>query len=306
MSLTHPVQISILQEETVLRMDQLLARRFHDFSRTYFQNLISKGFVLLNGQPIKKRYKPHLNDTIEIKFAPFEQSTKLQPEAIPLEIIYEDEFLLAVNKPVGMVVHPAPGNWSKTFVNALLAHCQTLAETDECLRPGIVHRLDKDTSGIILAAKTNLAHMRLVQLFSERKMHKEYLAICLGHVKNGIIDTPIGRHPMHRKKMTVLEEKGKSAVTEISNLIYNGRLSKVKLLPKTGRTHQIRVHMQYNHTPILGDFVYGNSSMNQKFGAKRQYLHAEILAFNHPITGQYLELRAHVPNDMEEVFLCAF
>lgn len=297
--------ISIQEDEEILRLDLLLSKRFKDFSRTYFQDLIAEDKVLLNGKPIKKRIRPKMGDHIEILFKnrPIMEVT---PQQIPLDIVYEDPYLIAVNKPAGMVAHPAPGNWTDTFANALLAHCKTLSETDDKLRPGIVHRLDKDTSGLIIAAKTTETHLKLVDLFASRKIHKEYLALCIGHVKKSIINVPIGRHPIDRKKMAITYDRGKEAITEVYPLTSNGKFTKVRLYPKTGRTHQIRVHMQFNQTPLLGDNTYGNVSINKKYQINRHLLHAEKLHLYHPITHKLLELTAPVPPDIEEAFLCAF
>jgi 23S rRNA pseudouridine1911/1915/1917 synthase len=253
---------------------------------------------LVNGQPVKKRTKLQTGDEIEIEFA-LTPEINLLPEAIPLEILYEDDHLLAVNKPAGMVVHPAVGNWSGTFVNALLYHCKSLPVPQGTVRPGIVHRLDKETSGVLVAAKTAIAQQRLIELFAARKIHKEYLAICIGNPGKGEINAPIGRHPADRQKMAVLEANGKEAVTHYETIAWNETLSIVRLVITTGRTHQIRVHMRYKGTPVLGDPIYGVSSMNEKMKAERQLLHAGLLRFNHPITGTVLELTAKLPNDMQ-------
>jgi 23S rRNA pseudouridine1911/1915/1917 synthase len=229
-------------EETNLRLDKLLALRFPEQSRTYFQSLIDKGLVLLNGLPAKKRIKPQSGDEIEVEFT-LSPELSLTPEAIPLDILYEDEWLLIINKPAGLVVHPAPGHWSGTFVNGLLYHCQQLGSI-ESQRPGIVHRLDKDTSGALIAAKSETVQQRLVTLFSSRQVHKEYLAICVGNPGTATIEAPIGRHPTERKQMTVLREGGRHAVTQCTTLSTDGKLSVVQVNLLTGRTHQIRVHMK--------------------------------------------------------------
>jgi len=222
----------------------------------------------------------------------------LAPESIPLTILYEDEDVIVINKPAGMVVHPAPGNWSGTFVNALLGHCETLEVSEGSLRPGIVHRLDKETSGVLLAAKTLLAQQRLIELFAGRQVYKEYLAICCGNPGKGKIDLPIGRHPIHRQKMAILKEKGKPALTHYETLSFDGALSSVKIILATGRTHQIRVHMLHLDTPILGDSTYGQPSINKKYKAERQLLHAYRLRLPHPLTGKEMEFEAPVPADL--------
>lgn len=291
--------IIITEEEAGERLDKILAQRFERQSRTYFQYLIEENLVLLNGLPVKKRIKPEAGDEVEIEFV-LTPEINLSPENIPLEILYEDDFILVVNKPVGMVVHPAPGNWSGTFVNALLHHCQTLKNVGNPLRPGIVHRLDKDTSGILVAAKTTEAQQKLIELFSSRKVKKEYLAICTGNPGNQKIEAPIGRHPVHRKKMVVIET-GKPALSICKTLSCDGKLSVVQIELVTGRTHQIRVHLKHVGTAVLGDELYGSPQVNEKYGAKRQMLHAERIVFNHPITGKQLDLRAPIPDDMQTI-----
>lgn len=278
-------------EEEGERLDKLLALRFPNYSRTYFQNLIDTGSVLVNGEIVKKRTLLEEGDEIEVFFQATPEAS-LTPEAIPLEILYEDAHILAVNKPPGMVVHPAPGHWSGTFVNALLAHCQELAPGADPLRPGIVHRLDKETSGVLLAAKTLAAHQKLIEMFTERKMDKLYLAICHGRPPNMVVDMPIGRHPVHRKEMAILPD-GRQAITEIQTAAFNERVSLVLAKPKTGRTHQIRVHLKHLNAPVLGDPIYGTREHHD-----RQLLHAYRLNFAHPITGDPMRIIAPIPADM--------
>jgi 23S rRNA pseudouridine1911/1915/1917 synthase len=286
----------VTEAESNLRLDKFLADRFPNYSRTYFQSLIDKQLVLVNGELIKKGSKLALGDEIEVEFA-ITKEIPLTAEPIPLDILYEDPYLLAINKPAGMVVHPAVGNWSGTFVNALLYHCQHL-ERGDTLRPGIVHRLDKETSGLLLAAKDEMTQRKLVEAFALRRVHKEYLAICLGNPGNRTITGNIGRHPIKRKEMAIVEKGGKEAKTECQTLAHNAQLSFVRLLPYTGRTHQLRVHLQSIQTPILGDSLYGSTAANKKFGAKRQLLHAHLLRFPHPITHKEIELQAPLPQDI--------
>ncbi len=236
-------------------------------------------------------------DEVEIHFAALPQSDLL-PENIPLDILYEDQDILVINKPVGMVVHPAPGHWTGTFVNALLHHCKSWQGT-ETLRPGIVHRLDKETSGVLVAAKTPLAHQRLIEAFSQRKVKKEYLVICVGNPGTKEIDAPIGRHPVHRKMMTVVEEGGRVAISRCQTIATDGKLSIVRIQPETGRTHQIRVHLKHVGTPVLGDSTYGNPQVNKSYGAIRQLLHAESLSFQHPIEGRLMTFQAPIPGDIQ-------
>lgn len=284
----------ISAEEEGVRIDKFLATRFPNHSRTYFQHLIDIGCVLLNGEPIKKRAIPEEGDEIEVCFQATPEAS-IEPESIPLEILYEDEHILAINKPAGLVVHPAPGHWSGTFVNALLAHCHNIAPGSDPMRPGIVHRLDKDTTGVLIAAKTLLAHQKLIELFSSRQMEKLYLAICWGKPSNSLINAPIGRHPVHRKEMAALPD-GREALTEIKTAAYNEKMSLVLAKPYTGRTHQIRVHLKHIGCPIVGDPLYGK---NDPHGPARQLLHAYRLSFDHPITGCPIRLIAPIPEDMK-------
>lgn len=294
--------IIIREDEVGQRLDKILATRFQEIhSRTYFQYLIKQGKVFVNGEEVKKRYQPTVGDEIQIHYI-LTPEIGLNPEAIPLEIIFEDKDLLVINKPAGMVVHPAPGHLTGTFVHALLHHCRQLPESksnDAYPRPGIVHRLDKETSGLLIAAKTSLAHKRLIEMFSSREIYKEYLAICVGNPGHQEIKTSIGRHPVSRQKMKVLDQGGRQAITICDTLAHKGQLSLVRIILQTGRTHQIRVHMQHIHTPVLGDAVYGNVQMNKKYAVQRQLLHAYILQFKHPITGESLALKAQVPSDMQ-------
>lgn len=294
----------ITEEEQGQRLDKILAQRFATVkSRSYFHYLIAEEKVLVNGQPVKKRTLMKAGDEIEINFVCSPELT-LEPQAIPLDIIFEDESLVIVNKPAGMVVHPAAGNWSDTFVNALLYHYRALqfenANTNS-LRPGIVHRLDKNTSGIIVAAKNGQVQQQLSELFADRQVHKEYLAICCGRLHDMTIDLPIGRHPVNRKKMAIAAEGGKRALSLCRQLAFNDKLSLAAITLVTGRTHQIRVHMQHNNTAILGDDLYGNEQLNKKYGAARQMLHAHIIRFKHPLSKQMLEFKAPLPNDMSQL-----
>ncbi len=284
------------KEESGQRLDKLLSKRFEDKSRTYFQYLIEEGCVFLNGKRVKKRTIVSANDEIELFFLATPEIS-LEPENIPLEILFEDEDLLVVNKPAGMVVHPAPGHWTSTFVHALLFHCKELRATKDNVRPGIVHRLDKDTSGCLLAAKTENAHRKLIQQFHNREIEKEYLAIAIGKTPSLTLSAPIGRHPVRRKEMCVLED-GKEAITQFELLFDLDPICLVRARPKTGRTHQIRVHLKHLSTPLLGDPVYGKKS---SIAAARQMLHAHTLSFLHPMTRVPLKLQAHIPEDMKNI-----
>ncbi|MCE2982387.1 MAG: RluA family pseudouridine synthase [Parachlamydia sp.] len=293
--------IIIQEEEAGERLDKTLARRFSEkHSRTYFQYLIAQHLVSVNGSVVKKRTKLEAGDEIEVHFAALPEAD-LTPEDIPLNVVYEDAFILVINKPPGMVIHPAPGNWSGTFVNALLYHCKPLADNKgESLRPGIVHRIDKETSGLLVAAKTLEVQQKLIEQFASRQVYKEYLAICLGRPPEGEICAPIGRHPIHRKEMAIVPS-GKMAITHCKVLAYNGKISVVQAIIATGRTHQIRVHLKYKGNPIIGDSLYGQSTINHFYNAQRQMLHASVLKFQHPETSQVMEFKADPPADMQRL-----
>ncbi len=296
--------IIVTTDELNLRVDSLLTARFGEYSRTYFQQLITSGKVFLNGQPlVKKGAKVKENDEIEIFFvARSEKPSFIEPENIFLDILFEDNDLLVVNKPSGLVVHPASGNWTHTFVNALLYHCKTLPENaDNSLRPGIVHRLDKDTTGILVAAKNEKAQQNLMEQFANRSVEKEYLALCVGNAKDQTISSSIGRHPHFRKEMTALEnvlKNGKEAVTQIAlrSRAIQKNISLILAKPFTGRTHQIRVHLAKIGCPILGDPLYGNLQINKKFDVFTQQLHAWKLSFFHPKTAEKLCFTAPLPS----------
>ena len=280
------------------RLDKLLSKHFPDHSRTYFQKLIDDGQVLVNGLPVKKHYKPEKDDHIEVEF----QKPPLLdviPEPIALDILYEDEHILAVNKPAGMVVHPGAGVTVGTFANGLLHHCAELDTSEfEPLRPGIVHRLDKDTSGVLIAAKTRLAHQKLSEQFSNRKVKKRYLAVCYGTPPEGLYSAPICRHRIKRTEMHV-EEGGKEAISSFKVLAKKGELSLVDVEILTGRTHQIRVHLSSLRCPVLGDPVYGSEGINKKYKIHSQLLHASELTIIHPITGAALKITCSPPSTMK-------
>ncbi|MEN9655044.1 MAG: Ribosomal large subunit pseudouridine synthase [Chlamydiota bacterium] len=292
----------VASDEEGQRLDLWLTGRFPEFSRTYFQKIIDKGLVLVNGALVKKRVLLAEDDEVEVCFEALEKLS-LEPEAIPLTILYEDEHLIAIDKPAGLVVHPAPGHRSHTFANALVYHCSQISTVGtDPLRPGIVHRLDKETTGVLIAAKTAAAHSRLIEAFTSRTIDKTYLAICVGKPQNGLINRPIGRHPTERKEMAVLPD-GKEAITQIDVIAHNESLSLIRARPKTGRTHQIRVHLKAIGTPILGDAVYGNPRIGASLGAMRPLLHAYQLKLAHPITKEPLILTAPLPEDIKSWIL---
>ncbi len=265
-----------------------------DLTRSHVQKLIGEELVTVNGRKERSSYRMKPGDLISLQI-PMPAGTEIKPEFIPLEIYYEDTDVIIVNKPRGMVVHPAPGNYSGTLVNALLHHCRHLSTIGGNLRPGIVHRLDKDTSGLIIAAKNDMAHLGLTLQLKDRLIERRYLALVHGRVRDrsGIIDAPIGRDPKNRQKMAVTIGNGKDAVTKYHVLgRYIGH-TYLELKLVTGRTHQIRVHLSFIGHPVVGDPKYG--PIRPRFGLEGQFLHAAALGFNHPRTGRYLGYEAPLP-----------
>ncbi len=260
-------------------------------SRSFIQGLIEDGHVLVNGASKKSNYKVRTKDKITVILPP-PKELQVEAEDIPLEILYEDEDVLVVNKPQGMVVHPAPGAWTKTLVNALLYHCRNLSGINGVLRPGIVHRIDKDTSGLLVVAKNDLAHQGLAEQIKAHSMARRYLAIVHGVVfePSGTVEAPIGRDPADRKKMAVVFQNAKEAVTHYKVLERFRDFTLIEARLETGRTHQIRVHMAYLKHPVLGDPLYG--PRKNPFGLQGQMLHAQLLGFQHPRTGEYMEFSA--------------
>lgn len=290
-------ELVIASDDPVCRLDLFLHYKFPHYSRTYFQQLIELNLVKINEICAKKRIIPQIGDKVTVTF---EQKTlpHLTPQAMNLDILYEDDVLLAINKPRGLVVHPAPGHPSNTLVNGLLYHYQSLHSLDP-LRPGIVHRLDKDTSGILLIAKTPYALEKLSLSFKERTVHKEYLALCIGNPGTTTVQNQLGRDPRHRQKIAIVD-KGKEALSWIETLSYKQGYSLVKIIPSTGRTHQIRVHLQSLGCPIIGDPLYGHPKTNQRLNLFQQMLHAYQLEFTHPVTGKLIVIKAELPDDMLE------
>ena len=279
------------------RLDVFLSTQQTEISRSRLKTLIVDGRVTVNGVVRPVGYKIREGDQVTVK-VPASVPLDTIAEPIPLNIIYEDEYLLALDKPAGIVVHPAPGHYTGTLVNALLHHCKDLSGIGGVERPGIVHRLDKDTSGLIMVAKTESAHKSLAAQFKNREIRKEYLAIVKGDVKKdkGLIHATIGRHKVHRKKMDTRALNGREASTEYQVVFRCKNWSYLKLWPKTGRTHQIRVHLASIHHPVIGDKLYGGKSTQLKM--ERQALHAHKLELKHPITGSNLSFCAPLAPDM--------
>jgi len=289
--------IDVPDEETGERIDSFLSGKT-DFTRTRIQQLIKDRNITVNGKPTKSSYKIEENDEIAIE-VPEAETTEIKPENIEIDIVYEDSDIAVINKQAGLVVHPAHGHYSGTLVNALLYHIKDLSGINGEIRPGIVHRLDKDTSGLIVIAKNDKVHAALTEMFQEKKIRKTYLAILKGKLNKseGKIVTQIGRDKNDRKKMTVIDDaaKGKNAITNYRVISQNNLFTLVKVNIETGRTHQIRVHMRHLGYPILGDSVYG-----RKDNEKRQMLHAYKLEFLHPITGRQMEFIGEIPEDFQK------
>jgi 23S rRNA pseudouridine1911/1915/1917 synthase len=278
------------------RLDKYVCPRVPGLSRTQVQKLIAAGNITVNGRLAKSGYRLSPGDRIDITIPPTPPS-ELKPEAIPLKIIYEDDDLLVVDKPPGLAVHPAPGHPEHTLVNAILAHFPHLAEIGDSLRPGVVHRLDKDTSGVMLVAKNSAAQDYLARQFQSHSVTKAYLALVKGHLtpENGIIEADIGRDLKNRKKMAVVAH-GREARTEYRVVKYIGNYTLLEVMPETGRTHQIRVHLAAIGFPVVGDKVYGVKSPY----LARQFLHASRLGFKLPSTGKYVEFESELPEDLNK------
>lgn len=286
------VEINI-EEEVLERLDTYLSKRISDISRSEVKKLIKSGNVLVNGKTKKPKYLLTIGDCIVVEI-PEAQSYDILPQNIPLDIVYEDDDIAVINKPQGMIVHPAPGIYSDTLVNALLYRFKNLSTIGGEMRPGIVHRLDKDTSGLIIIAKNDYSHIELSKRLKMRDMKREYIALVKGVLtqEKGVIDEPIGRNPKDRKKMAVVQTNSKTATTyyEVLERFYNFTLVKMNL--ETGRTHQIRVHFSYINHPIVGDPTY---SHNNKFNLDGQLLHSISVGFIHPRTGKYMEFSTDIP-----------
>ncbi len=281
------------------RIDKFLMENLESFSRSYIQKLIENNGATVNGNSVNKNFKLSANQSIKINI-PDPELLDVVPENIKLDIVYEDNDLLIVNKPKGMVVHPAPGNYCKTLVNALLFHCKnSLSGINGVMRPGIVHRIDKDTSGLLIVAKNDVSHLFLADQIKKHSFTRIYEAVVIGNLKNdeGTITTNIGRHKINRKKMAVIPFGGKQAITHYKVIKrYNG-FTHIQLKLETGRTHQIRVHMAHLGHPVLGDEIYGNSKKNNMFPfLKGQCLHAKVVGFIHPTTKQYMEFTNSLPD----------
>lgn len=291
----NKMTITIEPEDAGIRLDKLISLKMENMTRSAAEKLIAEGNATLGGKRLTKSYQGAVGDCIDL-LIPEPEKLDVLSEDIPLEIMYEDADLLVVNKPKGMVVHPAAGNYTGTLVNALLAHCgDSLSGINGVIRPGIVHRIDKDTSGLLVVAKNDFAHRKLAAQIKAHSFTRLYEAVVHGNLKedDGTIDAPIGRHPVHRKMMAVTEKNARSAVTHYHVLArYNG-FTHVQCRLETGRTHQIRVHMAYIGHPIAGDTVYGPKKVVPNLNG--QCLHARVLGFLHPRDGRYMEITSDLP-----------
>lgn len=291
--MSEKIVFKVPQEAVGTRIDKFVSDNIAELTRSSIQGLIYRGSVLVGGETVQKNYKLRAGDTIELS-APAPQPLDAVAENIPLDILYEDDDLLVVNKPKGMVVHPAHGNYSGTLVNALLYHCgDSLSGINGVIRPGIVHRIDKNTSGLLIVAKNDASHVKLSEQIKAHSFTREYEAVAVGSFreKEGKIDAPIGRNHTDRKKMCVTRENSKNAVTHYTVIKQYGGYAYVRLRLETGRTHQIRVHLAYIGHPVLGDDVYGKPYKN----LVGQCLHARKIGFIHPSTGKYMEFVSELP-----------
>lgn len=310
----------IMEESGPERIDKLLAVRFPELSRSYIQKLIKEEYILVNQKAVKPNHKVNPQDCVAVSI-PEPEQPDIAPEEIPLDILYEDDDLLVVNKPKGMVVHPAPGHYSGTLVNAVMYHCQgNLSGINGVTRPGIVHRIDRDTTGSLVVCKNDRAHQSLAEQLKDHSITRKYHAIVLGIIEeeSGTVNAPIGRHPVERKKMSTKSTCGKPAVTHFTVIDRffdsslpqryksksagagkSGGYTYIECQLETGRTHQIRVHMSEIGHPVLGDTVYGAAKC--PFSLIGQTLHAKTLGFHHPVTGEYVEFDAPLPEYFQQL-----
>lgn len=298
--LSSDIRTIIVEDDQIgERIDTVIALTIDSLTRSAVQKLISDGNVLVNDAPVVKNYKAKSGDVVKVTI-PVPVLLNAEPQDISLDIVYEDDDLLVVNKPKGMVVHPAPGNPDGTLVNALMFHCgDSLSGINGVIRPGIVHRIDKDTSGLLIVAKNDFAHLNLAEQIKEHSFTRKYKAVVHGNIKDdeGTIDAPLGRSPKDRKKMAVTDKNSRNAVTHFTVLERFGSYTFVECKLETGRTHQIRVHMAYKGHPVAGDTVYGPKNTPKELLG--QCLHAGLIGFIHPRTGEYLEFEAPLPEYFE-------
>ncbi len=295
----HLFFVKIGIKEDRIRLDRFICLMLPDVSRSCVQRWIKDGLVLVNEKKEPCNYRVKENDKVEVSPQKTKVTEFVKSQDIPLDIVYEDEHLLVVNKPAGMVTHPAPGHYEGTLVHALLGRVKKLSKLGGEFRPGIVHRLDKDTSGLIIVAKDENVHYKISEQFKKREVFKSYVAIVSGRVKQqqGTIAASLARHPKDRKKFCIQHDKGRDAITNYKVIERKKDATLLDVFPITGRTHQIRIHLAYARHPIVGDPVYG-----KKQGFDRQALHARTIGFHHPVTNKYLKIESHLPDDMKKMW----
>lgn len=290
-----------IQENQQMRLDKYLAEQFPEQTRSYLQKLIKDGEVLVNGKNVKTGYQLSKGDEVSVNI-PEPKELDVEPQKMDLDIVYEDDDVILINKPKGMVVHPAPGHTTDTLVNGLLYHCKdNLSGINGVARPGIVHRIDRDTTGILIVCKNDMSHNSIAAQLKEHSINRRYRALVHGNLKEdtGTVEGAIGRHPIDRKKMSINEKNGKPAVTHYTVLERFGNYTLIECKLETGRTHQIRVHMSSIGHPLVGDEVYGPAK--SPFKLQGQCLHAMVLGFVHPRSGEYMEFSAELPEYFEEL-----
>ncbi len=290
-----------IQENQQMRLDKYLAEQFPEHTRSYLQKLIKEGQVMVNGKTVKSGYQLSKGDEVSVTI-PEPKELDVEPQKMDLDIVYEDEDVILINKPKGMVVHPAPGHTTDTLVNGLLYHCKdNLSGINGVARPGIVHRIDRDTTGILIVCKNDMSHNSIAAQLKEHSINRRYRALVHGNLKEdtGTVEGPIGRHPVDRKKMAINERNGKPAITHYTVLERFGNYTLIECKLETGRTHQIRVHMTSIGYPLVGDEVYGPAKC--PFKLQGQCLHAMVLGFVHPRTGEYMEFSADLPEYFEDL-----
>ena len=299
--MSEPIYISVTAEDAGVRIDKLLSDRISSITRSHIQKLIEGGDITISGSSVKANYKAKAGDEIIVTIPEIDE-TEILPENIPINIVYEDDDMLVVDKPQGMVVHPAVGNYTGTLVNALMYRCAgTLSGINGEKRPGILHRIDKDTSGLLMVAKNDAAHIGLSEQIKEHSLTRAYKALVHGgfSADTGTIDAPIGRDLSDRKKMTITDRNSREAVTHYRVLERLGKYTFIECVLETGRTHQIRVHMSHNGHPIVGDKTYGVKK--DEFKLVGQLLHAYKIGFIHPIKDEYMEFESPLPDYFERV-----
>lgn len=296
------ITLTVSEDSGGTRLDAYISSQIEELSRNYAQQIIESGCVSVNGkEELSKKAKVKSGDSIEIDY-PEPETLNVEPQDIPIEIVYEDDDVIVVEKPRGMVVHPSPGNFDGTLVNALMYHCSdTLSSINGTIRPGIVHRIDKDTSGLLMIAKNNIAHESLAAQLKEHSCTREYTALVYDNIREDelTVDRPIGRDEKNRLRRAVFGSNPKEAVTHIRVVKRYGKYTLIKARLETGRTHQIRVHMSYIKHPLVGDELYGPKK--QTLPVKGQMLHAGVLGFVHPTTGEYMEFRSELPEYFTEI-----